>query len=258
MLRDVNTSEIEVITVNNFERLFSPTTSKGNQIKWKCGNRYIKLNTPGCYESVAEVLVSHLLDYTDIQKEDYVKYYSCIIVEDGVELGLGCYSEDFKKGWTEVTAAKVLQSTLSPFSIHQDEFRELILDELHIDCKDYLDRLLCLDSITRNDDRHFGNIVFLEKDGIYKPAPIFDNGSSCMSDTGLYLFKNGFNENYKLIRSKPFSGDFLTQIKNNNRITIDVDGFYKSVTTSTRESARAMETIKRGLEETEGISWVRS
>lgn len=43
-----------------------------------------------------------------------------------------------------------------------------------------------------------------------------------------------------------------------DRLIVDYDGFINSIQFDTQESIRALEVIKRGLAEMEGISWERS
>lgn len=131
------------------------------------------------------------------------------------------------------------------------------IDEIKLDTKAYIGRILCVDSITRNDDRHFNNIAFLYKDGVYRPAPIFDNGSSCMSDIISYPMDVEFSHNYKSIHAKTFKTDFKAQLGFVNRLCVDYDGFLSSVNFRSREGKRALEVIKRGLSEMEGAAWER-
>lgn len=256
ILTDIN-QELEVIYVSRSERLLSRLSSRGNQSKWKSGDKFIKLNCLG-YENIAEELVSWFLGFTDLDKSDYVQYKSCLIVEDGKHLGIGCYSLDFTSDCEEVTVKDLLSAGMKSFAITYDELREFLLDEIRLDIKAYIDRILCVDSITRNDDRHFDNIAFLYKDKIYWPAPIFDNGSSCMSDIISYPLTVDFNTNYKSIQAKPFRIDFKSQIGFVNRLYVDYEGFVNSVHFTAPEGIRAFEVIKRGLAEMEGISWERN
>lgn len=255
-LRDVK-EELNVVHVSRRERLVSRFSSKGNQIKWRSGDKFVKLNCLG-YENIAETLVSWFLHFTNIKEEDYVDYFSCMIYEDGKRLGIGCYSYDFVKEYEEITIKDLLNAGLRSFSISYDDLREFLIDEIKLDIKNYIDRILCVDSIVRNDDRHFDNISFLYKDGVYKPAPIFDNGSSCMSDTFSYPFEVDFDINYTSIQAKPFRADFKSQIGYVDRLIVDYDGFINSIQFDAQESIRALEVIKRGLAEMEGISWERS
>lgn len=133
-------------------------------------------------------------------------------------MGIGCYSYDFVKEFEEITIKDLLNAGLRSFSISYDDLREFLIDEIKLDIKNYIDRILCVDSIVRNDDRHFDNISFLYKDGVYKPAPI----------------------------------------RIRRQIDSEYDGFINSIQFDTQESIRALEVIKRGLAEMEGISWERS
>ncbi len=79
MLVDVLDRSVEKVFVSKDERLSGNSSSIGNQIKWKHGSKFIKLNAQG-YEDIAEVMVSNLLYFTNLQKHEFVMYYSCVKV----------------------------------------------------------------------------------------------------------------------------------------------------------------------------------
>lgn len=251
MLKDISDSDIEVIHVKKSER-FSTQGSRGMQIKWRHGNIVVKRNYLG-YEDIAEVLSSYLLQYTDIS--DYVKYYSCVVVEDDIVIGNGCYSYDFINGAEEVTVASLLMKSGLPFSITYGDLRDFMFDIVGFDVKPYIDKLLCFDSIIRNGDRHFSNIVFLCNNGKYNPAPIFDNGDGCLSDMISYPLGCDFNKAYSSVQSKPFYADFRRNLEFNDRIRIRYNDFISGVSFDEEKSSRALRCILRGLEDMRGIAW---
>ena len=251
----IDIDKVDVVNVRKSQR-YTATSSKGTQLKWHTGNMYVKLNSLG-YEDVAECLVSRFLRYTDLHESEYVMYFPCDVVEDGVILGRGCYSYDFKDKAYEVSVADILSSRLLPFSIGYDDLRDVLFDTVGFDAKDYIDKILCLDSITRNEDRHFHNISFLCKDGVYRPSPIYDNGLSCLSDTFSYPFDGDFDRMFDSVLAKPFYTDFVRNLRNNKRIVIDVDSFCNDCNFTHKDSIRALRVIEKGLRLTEGIAWER-
>lgn len=244
------------IYVARSERLSVNYSSSGNQMKWKHGNIFVKLDCLG-YESVSECLVSTLLSFTEISEKDYVKYYPCIIYEDEICLGNGCYSYDFVGEWKEISARVILEKSLMSLSIDYFTFLDVLYDYTGQYFKNYIDRILYVDSITRNDDRHFGNIVFLVKDGIFKSAPLFDHGAACMSDIFTYPMNEDLNSNFKRIYAKPFYTSFLRQIYPNQLLKIDYSNFVRSFHGEDEFEQRAMDTMILGLKCMEGISWQR-
>lgn len=101
----------------------------------------------------------------------------------------------------------------------------------------------------------FKNIVFLYKDGYYNPAPIFDNGDSCLADMITHPLDISFDTNYESTLAKPFYTDYLRNLNNNKKLMLSSKGFFNSVETRTLETLRAFETIKRGLIETKDVAW---
>ena len=47
--------------------------------------------------------------------------------------------------------------------------RDSLYPVAKFDIKEYIDKLLCIDAITRNEDRHFRNISFIFKGGSIHP-----------------------------------------------------------------------------------------
>ena len=67
--------------------------------------------------------------------------------------------------------------------------------------------------LTLNTDRHFNNlgIIVNKETGIYKPAPIFDNGSSLLSDFERFNPLDSDVENIEKVYGKPFSSNLEMQ-----------------------------------------------
>lgn len=66
-------------------------SSKGNQLKWRVDNIWYKADYMG-YEGLAEVMVSGLLEYSDV--ENYVRYFSAEIQYKDKKY-IGCKSSSF-------------------------------------------------------------------------------------------------------------------------------------------------------------------
>lgn len=253
MLEKLSAFEEEIVHVSNTQRLSRNSSSKGNQLKWIKGKEYIKLDCLG-YEGVAEYFVTKLLECSDVR--NFVKYSKCSIIEDGVKLGTGCISTDFKNGKTELTFGEILDSNLIGYSASYDEVRDIILDETGLDVKGYMDQILCLDAITMNDDRHFNNFALLyDSGGIYETAPIFDNGSSLLSDIITYPMTAPLLENMKRVQAKPFSTDFLRQLQFVTPLTLDIEKFFKSVSAKSDEEKRSLAVIENRFMITKNIAW---
>ncbi len=87
----------------------------------------------------------------------------------------------------------------------------------------YLTAVLELDALTRNNDRHYNNFSLIQfSNGLWKIAPVFDNGSAFGArdkdpTTGGVYGTNApwlFNEaRYYKIPAMPFSSDFEKQVK---------------------------------------------
>lgn len=253
MLKQLSAFNCDAVSVQKEQRLARQSGSRGNQLKWVCGDTYVKLDCLG-YEGLAEFLVTKLLECTDIK--DFVKYTKCKIFEDGTFLGNGCMSMDFLQGYEEVTFGQILDSNLIGYSASYDEVRDVILDETGVDVKKYVDQILCLDAITANDDRHFNNFALLRgNDGSYKTAPIFDNGAALLSDVISYPMSAPLLENLKKVQAKPFSIDFLRQLNFVTPITLDPDKFFASVCAVTEEEKRALDVLEYRINVTRGIAW---
>ena len=246
---------INVSSKHRLKYITNSGSSDGFQKKWFCGDSYIKADYCG-YQGLAEKLVYWLLTYTDIPKDQYVKYNVCEIWEDGNKVGNGCVSEDFKRGRKEYSFVKLLRQTATPLSDSYEEVREAVMSITGIDPKDYIDLNLYIDAITFNGDRHFRNMsALLADDGTWSYSPIFDNGDACLSNTAMYPMNESVESCLKRVYAKPFNTDFLKQIEFNKLITIHYDGFVSSLDIKSDYGKRALEVLMIGLDRTKGTVW---
>ena len=249
----VEPNSIKTLYVSKKDRIPSSSTSKGNQIKWLKDGKYIKLNSWKFYEDISEVLVSHLLRYSNVG--NYVEYFSCNIVEDGVLKGTGCYSFDFLgKGESDISFYRLLKNNgISLEEMSFDSLREDLFYIVGFDVKEYLDKCFCIDTI----DRHLNNLSIIKTNKGYKFAPIYDNGLSCLSDIFSYPIDVNLEDNLSRVKPSLFSTDFVKILLNSRckPIKIDYNGFLSSVSLETEEEKRALNVIKRGLERSKGIAW---
>lgn len=209
------------IKVSKDDLISQEGTSKGNQDKWFKDGLWVKSNALG-YEDVAECLVSELLECSNLKEEEFVKYYPCVINNEGV-LSDGCYSKDFlKKGESLLTFNRFFRESFVSISkigkgmTAKDsfEFIDKCIRELTGVCiSEYLANILILDVITLNEDRHLSNLAIIyDEDNNFRLCPIFDNGLSLLSDVSEYRYETPLSINMRNVRAKPLSSKFDKQI----------------------------------------------
>lgn len=131
-----------------------------------------------------------------------------------------------------------------------------------------IQKIIYIDAITLNEDRHLNNINLINNiiDKSIRPAPIFDNGLSLLFDTKDYPMLNDFRGLITKVKSKPFYDDFDKQIalfvKDNYRpIEIDINNFYKEIEKYNPPFKqdmwdRAIKVLKHKLDLEEGDLWI--
>ena len=84
----------------------------------------------------------------------------------------------------------------------------------------YLNKLLTIDAIFLNEDRHTHNIaVLMNGEGKFKYCPIFDNGGGLLSDTTLdYPLGEDPFDLIKEVQAKTVSSDFDEQLDASERL----------------------------------------
>lgn len=270
------TMGISTYNVKGKERFELSSTSKGNQIKWVKGGKFLKADSMG-YESIVEVLVSELESF--IEDFNYVDYSLCLIEEDGI-CYKGCVSDYFLSDNEYIISVyRILEQY---FSSEEDLRRlcnksgkDLVIDIVKI-CSEvtgieqgsimgYFSKIIKLDSIILNEDRHLNNIVFIKEISKgYKFAPVFDNGLSLLSDTNRYSYGCNIPFMVRKVKAKPFSTDFSKQLKYFSEyepLRIRYNDFLKRledcyVEFKTREFDRSVFILKTQLEKLKGVAWI--
>lgn len=238
------------------------TSSKGDQSKWRIGDKWVKQNTRG-YEGQAEVLASLVLACSTLQEKDYVKYYPCKIVVPYGETSIGCYSYDFRGKLQEVTLERLFEANFTStdpilndksLSTHEkfEQIMQLVQDFTGLNVRLEIARLLAFDAIILNEDRHTNNILFLydplEKE--WKLAPIFDNGLSLLSDEKDYILGKPITILKRKVKAKPFNSSFSKQVTlYKGPAFIDKLKLIATLETSTIDFGRAKQVLLSQLNE---------
>ena len=200
-------------------------SSKGNQLKWEYDATWYKADYTG-YEGLAEYMVSNLLRYSNLEDESFILYETEEISYRRT-LYHGCRSRNFlPKGWQIVTLERLFESNYgrslykSIYQIQEVEDRARFLTEQVeqmtglINFGKYLSRLLTIDALFLNEDRHMHNIAVLrDKTGAYHFSPVFDNGCALLSDTTMdYPLGEDIIDLIPEVHAKTLCRDFNEQL----------------------------------------------
>lgn len=200
------------------------TSSKGNQNKWFENGIWYKEDSLG-YEALSEIVVSRLLEKTNAGQFVCYRYEALTRNE---KLFHGCSSENFLlpgddkilsverlfQSFRGISAAKAIV----PFENTEDRIRYIVENTEQITglthFGDYLRKILTIDALFLNEDRHLHNIAVIQrKDGTYRECPVFDHGAALFSDIqGDYPLELPLDECFQKIQAKPFSRDFDEQL----------------------------------------------
>lgn len=208
-------------------------SSKGNQLKWKKGAYWYKADYTG-YEGLSEYMVSHLLGCSTLKPEEYVLYQTEEI-RYGPRRYTGCVSRDFLADPQQKICGKRQMITLerlfyhtygeslykSIFRIrdHENRLRFLVGQIERItglrDFGRYICKLLTIDAVFLNEDRHTHNIAVLWDGGnTYEYCPIFDQGASLLADTMMdYPLDGDVPEFMNRAEAKSFCSSFEEQLE---------------------------------------------
>ena len=195
-------------------------TSEGTQIKYKKGGYWYKLDNRG-NEGLCEYFASKFLTFTSLSKEEYVLY------EQGMINGRpGCRSKDFIGDSSKelITLYRLysnetgenLAKVVAGFDDMEDRIGYVInfvKKVCGIDYTGYLRKIITLDAIILNEDRHVNNLTLLYDGKDFRPAPIFDNGCSLLTANQSKKMNADISDNVKRVIAKPFSGSFEKQYK---------------------------------------------
>ena len=171
-------------------------SSKGNQLKWQGDNGiWYKADYTG-YEGLTEYIISEFLGNSTLAVDEFV-FYKTEEIQYKHQRYLGCASKDFlPKGWKLITLERLFQNYYGK-SLHQliysmqgvpERIQFVVEQTIRItDLKEfgeYMSKLLTIDAIFLNEDRHTHNIaVLMDEKENFQYCPIFDNGAALLSDT---------------------------------------------------------------------------
>lgn len=206
----------------------SGSSAKGNQPKWFKNNIYYKADTLG-YEALSECLISRIIpDVLRYTQEKLFIHHDCIgeYVDAGAQV-LGCSSINFL-GLNEVLipierlyrafTKKSLAQTLASVPNVKDRIRytvDFVTEVTKLTTfSTYLTKMLEIDALFLNEDRHTNNIavIYNTQTCKYRLAPIFDNGAALLSDTRDYSLDLNVYQAIQKVKAKPFSRAFDDQL----------------------------------------------
>lgn len=191
-------------------------SSKGTQPKYYDGGYWYKVNNIG-YEGLAECLISKVLECSNVS--DFVQYEEC-----SVNGRSGCRSKSFTETGESFLSFQRIYEIYEGGNL-TDQIRTIhtipdriaftvgfVKEYTDVDCRDYLSKVLTLDMLTLNTDRHFNNlgIIVDGKNGICRPAPIFDNGNALLSDWNRFDSEE-IEENLERVTGQPFAANLEMQ-----------------------------------------------
>ena len=200
-------------------------SSKGNQLKWTDGEFWYKADYTG-YEGLAEYMVSNLLRYSDLRPEEYV-LYETEEIKYGSQVYKGCRSRNFlKKGWQLITLERLFQiqfgeslyKAVYQVPDYEKRLRFLVEQTERVtgleDFGAYMCKVLTVDAVFLNEDRHTHNIAVLwDGDSGFDYCPIFDQGAGLLADTIMdYPLEQDVFELMTKVEAKTFCRSFEEQL----------------------------------------------
>ncbi|MBO4688638.1 MAG: hypothetical protein J5636_09020 [Clostridiales bacterium] len=204
---------------------FNRQSSKGNQLKFRKGEIWYKADYLG-YEGLAEYVVSELLSFSDLRPDEYVEY-ELEEIEYNDSAFRACKSKDFTDGWNLITLERLFKDTygvglnkiIYGTPDHVERLKILVEQvERTTGIKDfgiYMSKLLTVDALFLNEDRHTHNIAVLTNGvGDFRLSPIFDNGAGLLSDTRMeYPLTRDPLEWIPRVKPKTFCDSFEEQLE---------------------------------------------
>ena len=213
------------------ERMQDRQSSKGNQLKWENAGIWYKADYTG-YEGMAEYMISHLLIKSTLKPEEFVRY-DLEEIKYKRQVYQGVKSRTFlSEDWQIITLERLFQkmygNSLNQMLWQMDDAQQrLRFLEEQVERMTglrgfgiYLNKLLTIDAIFLNEDRHTHNIaVLMNGAGMFKYCPIFDNGGGLLSDTTLdYPLGEDIFDLIKEVQAKTVSSDFVEQLDASERV----------------------------------------
>lgn len=209
------------IDCNDLPVVISESSTKGNQLKFRYQDYWIKLDN--CYEGLAEELCFHISRY--IFNFVSIPYKTDQFMYNG-EVYNGCISETmYKDGGSFLSFRRLLNTygyNIGIFIKYTSVIDNMksVIDVLYnitgLNLTDYICKILLFDALIQNEDRHPMNLgVWLGSDNIFYTAPCFDNGSSLFCVDWSYNKCKSLSENIRCANNcaRPFSKFYDKQVE---------------------------------------------
>lgn len=222
------------------------------------------------YESISEALVSEFESY--ICNFEYLDYFLDTL--DGTPCCKSKYMvKDCEKLYSLYDIIFSVDEDRYLDSLKGVDLKNYVVSRIHditgLNIEDYLARVIYLDCITMNSDRHLGNISLIKSNRVYREAPVFDNGLSLLSDLSLYSLDRRYTKYMNDVRSRPFSSNFAVQRKmfKCSPLMVNIDGFMEKLDLVEKNKAdvipfkvdcydRAVRVILKRLNDLKDDVWV--
>ena len=199
-------------------------SSKGNQLKWENNGIWYKSDFTG-YEGLSEYVISHLLDFSNLKKDEFILYKPIEIKYKNQKYN-GVESNNFlNDGDSIITLERLFQNNYGKslnnaiWSIKEPNERlDFIVKSVERitglrEFGRYMNIILTIDMFFLNEDRHTHNIaVIMKKDKTFDYCPIFDNGAGLLADTTMdYPIGEDIYKLIDSVKSKTISLNFEEQ-----------------------------------------------
>lgn len=241
-------------------------SSKGNQLKWENEGIWYKADYTG-YEGLAEYVISHILKKSTLRKEEFV-IYDLEEIKYKKNVYTGAKSNSFlKDGWQLITLERLfdnffgqsLYKSIYKITDHGKRLEFLVSQVERItglkDFGIYLNKLLTIDAMFLNEDRHTHNIaVLMNENGEFAYCPVFDNGAGLLSDVTMdYPLGEDVYELIKQSKAKTICDDYDEQLDVSEELygenikfyftEKDIDELLENVTMYSKEVKDRVKTI---------------
>ena len=210
-----------MINFDNLQQIQSESSSKGNQLKFYNNSLWYKLDSPYCYQGLAEEFISYI--ESCIMNFSYVQYQAIKGYCKDEEVR-GCYCQNMYSSTTQfISFRNILRNKgiSSNIFIKYDNTADnikAVVETLYnltgLNLLEYLKNILFLDALIINEDRHWMNLGICLTNNKYHVAPCFDNGSSLFCVNWTYRKRKSFEENIEFAKTsaRPFSKFYDKQI----------------------------------------------
>lgn len=202
------------------------TSSKGNQEKWREGDRWYKLDLFG-YEGLAETVTSSLLQKTNVTDLGFrFVPYQMERLEVYRRLRTGCSSPNFRReGEAILTLADLFRKGIGPRWQDQIARQPNLAERVRWIAEQttqltglsrfgqYLTLLFEADMLFGNEDRHLNNIAVLRRGEEFDYCPLFDFGAALLSNTRDYPLDIEPRAHLRLLRALPLETTFGRQVQ---------------------------------------------